>query len=78
MFIHLNILYLQNVYYQSPRNPNLIAIVPVDEHSSQTQLSSTIEKVNPCLESCSEGKFILIFLHRNVMLIINNINVFLF
>ncbi|XP_029680435.1 serine/arginine repetitive matrix protein 1-like isoform X2 [Formica exsecta] len=41
-----------NVYYQSPRNPNLIAIVPVDEPSpiQQAQLAS-VEKTEPCVES---------------------------
>lgn len=65
MFGYTGILYLQNVYYQSPRNPNLIAIVPVDEPSTlqQTQLSSHVEKIEPYIKSCSKGKFI-IFLHR--------------
>nr|XP_012222567.1 PREDICTED: serine/arginine repetitive matrix protein 1-like isoform X1 [Linepithema humile] len=45
-----------NVYYQSPRNPNLIAIVPVDEPSplQQTQLSSPVEKIESRIESCPE------------------------
>ncbi|XP_011704851.1 PREDICTED: peptidyl-prolyl cis-trans isomerase CYP95-like isoform X2 [Wasmannia auropunctata] len=40
-----------NVYYQSPRNPNLIAIVPVDEPSPLQQLACPIEKTEPCVES---------------------------
>ncbi|CAL1684047.1 unnamed protein product [Lasius platythorax] len=41
-----------NVYYQSPRNPNLIAIVPVDEPSplQQAQLAP-VEKTESCVES---------------------------
>ncbi|XP_050453781.1 serine/arginine repetitive matrix protein 1-like isoform X1 [Cataglyphis hispanica] len=41
-----------NVYYQSPRNPNLIAIVPVDEPSpiQQAQLAP-VEKTESCAES---------------------------
>ncbi|XP_076636819.1 uncharacterized protein LOC143349441 isoform X2 [Colletes latitarsis] len=44
-----------NLYYQSPRNPNLIAIVPVDEHSllQQTDLVCTVDKIGPCVESHS-------------------------
>ncbi|XP_070157736.1 serine/threonine-protein kinase PRP4 homolog isoform X2 [Polyergus mexicanus] len=44
-----------NVYYQSPRNPNLIAIVPVDEPSpiQQAQLAS-VEKTEPYVESHSQ------------------------
>ncbi|XP_012534565.1 serine/arginine repetitive matrix protein 1 isoform X2 [Monomorium pharaonis] len=39
-----------NVYYQSHRNPNLIAIVPVDEPSSLEQAQSTcpVEKTELC------------------------------
>ncbi|XP_011872634.1 PREDICTED: serine/arginine repetitive matrix protein 1-like isoform X2 [Vollenhovia emeryi] len=42
-----------NVYYQSPRNPNLIAIVPVDEPSplQQAQLTCSVDKTEPCVES---------------------------
>ncbi|GAB1867542.1 Neurofilament heavy polypeptide [Camponotus japonicus] len=41
-----------NVYYQSPRNPNLIAIVPVDEPSpiQQAQLPP-VEKTEPSVKS---------------------------
>ncbi|XP_026672227.1 serine/arginine repetitive matrix protein 1-like [Ceratina calcarata] len=47
-----------NLYYQSPRNPNLIAIVPVDERSvlQQTDLTSLVEKTPPpSNESYSTG-----------------------
>ncbi|XP_076171715.1 uncharacterized protein LOC143148848 isoform X3 [Ptiloglossa arizonensis] len=42
-----------NLYYQSPRNPNLIAIVPVDEHSllQQTNLTCSVDKIDKCVES---------------------------
>ncbi|KAL6264591.1 hypothetical protein P5V15_004693 [Pogonomyrmex californicus] len=42
-----------NMYYQSPRNPNLIAIVPVDEPSplQQAQLACPVEKTEPHIES---------------------------
>ncbi|XP_076762267.1 uncharacterized protein LOC143430147 isoform X2 [Xylocopa sonorina] len=42
-----------NLYYQSPRNPNLIAIVPVDERSvlQQSDLISSVEKTAPNIES---------------------------
>ncbi|XP_018301799.1 serine/arginine repetitive matrix protein 1 isoform X1 [Mycetomoellerius zeteki] len=45
-----------NVYYQSHRNPNLIAIVPVDEPSplQQVQLACPLEKTESCLESCPQ------------------------
>ncbi|XP_072762176.1 uncharacterized protein [Anoplolepis gracilipes] len=53
-----------NVYYQSPRNPNLIAIVPVDEPSpiQQTQLASVdetknVEKTEPRIEPQEISKF---------------------
>ncbi|KOC58874.1 hypothetical protein WH47_01398 [Habropoda laboriosa] len=44
-----------NLYYQSPRNPNLIAIVPVDERSvlQQTELACSVEKAAPSIESYS-------------------------
>ncbi|XP_054006262.1 uncharacterized protein LOC128891091 isoform X2 [Hylaeus anthracinus] len=44
-----------NVYYQSPRNPNLIAIVPVDEHSllQQTDLACSVDKIGPRVQSHS-------------------------
>ncbi|XP_076239995.1 uncharacterized protein LOC143182688 isoform X2 [Calliopsis andreniformis] len=44
-----------NLYYQSPRNPNLIAIVPVDEHSllQQTDIAHSTEKTGPVVESYS-------------------------
>lgn len=44
-----------NLYYQSPRNPNLIAIVPVDERSvlQQTDLACSIEKTAPNIEPYS-------------------------
>ncbi|KAK9305129.1 hypothetical protein QLX08_003802 [Tetragonisca angustula] len=44
-----------NLYYQSPRNPNLIAIVPVDERSvlQQTDLACSIEKAAPNIEPYS-------------------------
>lgn len=44
-----------NVYYQSPRNPNLIAIIPVDERPvlQQTDLARSVEKVVPGIESYS-------------------------
>lgn len=60
--LYICILYLQNVYYQSPRNPNLIAIVPVDEPSplQQTQLSSPAEKIELHIEPHPEGKFVSI------------------
>ncbi|XP_018401761.1 PREDICTED: serine/arginine repetitive matrix protein 1-like [Cyphomyrmex costatus] len=45
-----------NLYYQSHRNPNLIAIVPVDEPSSlqQVQLACPVEKTESCVESCPQ------------------------
>ncbi|XP_076296667.1 uncharacterized protein LOC143216954 isoform X1 [Lasioglossum baleicum] len=44
-----------NLYYQSPRNPNLIAIVPVDEPSllQQTDSACPIDEVAPCVKSHS-------------------------
>ncbi|KOX72225.1 hypothetical protein WN51_01087 [Melipona quadrifasciata] len=44
-----------NLYYQSPRNPNLIAIVPVDERSvlQQTDLACSIEKTAANIEPYS-------------------------
>ncbi|XP_071876789.1 uncharacterized protein isoform X2 [Bombus fervidus] len=44
-----------NLYYQSPRNPNLIAIIPVDERPvlQQTDLASSVEKIVPGIESYS-------------------------
>ncbi|XP_076672375.1 uncharacterized protein LOC143371285 isoform X2 [Andrena cerasifolii] len=44
-----------NLYYQSPRNPNLIAIVPVDEHFllQQTDVACSVEKTDPSVESYS-------------------------
>ncbi|XP_015433351.1 PREDICTED: peptidyl-prolyl cis-trans isomerase CYP95-like [Dufourea novaeangliae] len=44
-----------NLYYQSPRNPNLIAIVPVDEHSllQQTDPVCPVEEIAPSIESHS-------------------------
>ncbi|CAK9829827.1 hypothetical protein ANTRET_LOCUS7108 [Anthophora retusa] len=44
-----------NLYYQSPRNPNLIAIVPVDERSvlQQTELACPVEKTAPSIEPYS-------------------------
>ncbi|XP_017767620.1 PREDICTED: neurofilament heavy polypeptide-like isoform X1 [Eufriesea mexicana] len=44
-----------NLYYQSPRNPNLIAIVPVDECHvlQQTELACSVEKTAPSIESYS-------------------------
>lgn len=49
------------MYYQSHRNPNLIAIVPVDEPSplQQTQIACPVEKTEPCVESHPQGKLIL-------------------
>ncbi|XP_077268559.1 uncharacterized protein LOC143900753 isoform X2 [Temnothorax americanus] len=43
-----------NVYYQRHPNPNLIAIVPVDEPSplQQAQLTCPIEKTEPSVETC--------------------------
>ncbi|XP_011151051.1 serine/arginine repetitive matrix protein 2-like isoform X1 [Harpegnathos saltator] len=51
-----------NVYYQSPRNPNLIAIVPVDEPSPLQQIGTvcpvnvekTESKVEPCPQEISK------------------------
>ncbi|XP_032662572.1 serine/arginine repetitive matrix protein 1-like isoform X2 [Odontomachus brunneus] len=47
-----------NVYYQSPRNPNLIAIVPVDEPSPLQQIETVcpvkIEKTESKVEPCSQ------------------------
>lgn len=70
--MYICILYLQNVYYQSHRNPNLIAIVPVDEPSplQQAQLARSIEKTEPRVESCPQGK--LIFLYKTNINYINN------
>lgn len=49
------------MYYQSPRNPNLIAIVPVDEPAppQQTRTVSPIEveKTETHAESYSPGRF---------------------
>ncbi|XP_060816466.1 serine/arginine repetitive matrix protein 1-like isoform X2 [Bombus pascuorum] len=44
-----------NLYYQSPRNPNLIAIIPVDERPvlQQTDLACSVEKIVPGIESYS-------------------------
>ncbi|KAG7212858.1 hypothetical protein KM043_002211 [Ampulex compressa] len=46
-----------NLYYQSPRNPNLIAIVPVDEHPPVQQIPLTcpekVEKTDSCVEPYS-------------------------
>nr|XP_031833271.1 neurofilament heavy polypeptide-like [Nomia melanderi] len=44
-----------NLYYQSPRNPNLIAIVPVDEHSllQQTDSACPVDEVAQCVKSHS-------------------------
>ncbi|XP_012242333.1 neurofilament heavy polypeptide isoform X1 [Bombus impatiens] len=44
-----------NVYYQSPRNPNLIAIIPLDERPvlQQTDLACSVEKIVPSIESYS-------------------------
>lgn len=52
------------MYYQSPRNPNLIAIVPVDEPSpiQQAQLPP-VEKTEPSVKSHPQGRSI-IFLHN--------------
>lgn len=51
------------MYYQSPRNPNLIAIVPVDEPSplQQAQLTCPVEKTEPRVESYPQGKFIFLY-----------------
>ncbi|XP_014482675.1 PREDICTED: neurofilament heavy polypeptide-like [Dinoponera quadriceps] len=47
-----------NVYYQSPRNPNLIAIVPVDEPTPLQQIETVypvkVEKTEPHVESCPQ------------------------
>lgn len=44
-----------NLYYQSPRNPNLIAIVPVDERSvlQQSDLTCSVEKTASNIDSYS-------------------------
>ncbi|XP_078036234.1 uncharacterized protein LOC144469642 isoform X1 [Augochlora pura] len=44
-----------NLYYQSPRNPNLIAIVPVDEPSllQQTDSACPVDEATPCVKSHS-------------------------
>lgn len=57
IYIFIYILYLQNLYYQSPRNPNLIAIVPVDERSvlQQSDLTCSIEKTASNIECYSAG-----------------------
>lgn len=54
---HVYILCLQNLYYQSPRNPNLIAIVPVDERSvlQQSDLTCSVEKTASNIDSYSAG-----------------------
>lgn len=47
-----------NVYYQSPRNPNLIAIVPVDEPSPVQQVQlAPVEKTESSIESQEISKF---------------------
>ncbi|KAK2580278.1 hypothetical protein KPH14_012525 [Odynerus spinipes] len=52
-----------NLYYQSPRNPNLIAIVPVDEHSElqhvEVPSAVKIEKTDTPVETkaAEESKF---------------------
>jgi len=59
------LLYLQNVYYHSHRNPNLISIVPVEEPApfQQTQIICPIKKVErESIESHSQGKFIIIII----------------
>lgn len=52
--------HLQNVYYQSPRNPNLIAIVPVDEPSPLQPIEAVcpgkVEKTESSVEPCSQGE----------------------
>lgn len=59
------------MYYQSPRNPNLIAIVPVDEPSplQQAQLTCPVEKTES--ESCPQGKLYTFKQNKNIS---NNIN----
>lgn len=58
------ILYFQNVYYHSPRNPNLIAIVPVDGPSPLPQIELTcpvkVEKTEQHVESCPQGEFAIL------------------
>lgn len=54
------VLCLQNVYYPSPRNPNLIAIVPVDEPSplQQAQPMYPIEQAEAYPHD--QGRFIVL------------------
>ncbi|XP_029035081.2 serine/arginine repetitive matrix protein 1-like isoform X2 [Osmia bicornis bicornis] len=42
-----------NLYYQSPRNPNLIAIVPMDDRTvlQQADLTCSVEKTDTSMES---------------------------
>lgn len=55
------------MYYQSPRNPNLIAIVPVDEPSPLQQLTCPVEKTEPYVESCPQGKLIIFIQNKNIL-----------
>lgn len=57
---------LQNVYYHTHRNPNLIAIVPVEEPASfqQAQVTRHVEKTEESrteeVELHPQGRFILL------------------
>lgn len=78
-FIFKFVLYFQNVYYPSPRNPNLIAIVPVDGPSPLQQIEltcpATIEKTEQHVESYPQSKFVISLCGfiKNMSIIIINI-----
>lgn len=64
------LLYLQNVYYPSPRNPNLIAIVPVDEPTPLQQAQPTcpteqVESFQPQEDQGRVVSYTRIFVKRN-------------
>lgn len=60
------VLLLQNVYYHSHRNPNLIAIVPVEESATfqQAQVTCPVEKTEQNVESHPQGWFIIFSIER--------------
>jgi len=69
-------LYLQNVYYHSHRNPNLISIVPVEEPApfQQTQIICPIKKAErENIESYSQGRFIITTISFYVINLTDNV-----
>lgn len=65
------------MYFHSHRNPNLIAIVPVEEPAPFQQVTYPVEKTEQRVESRAEGRFITLFTKReNAFVLMFTIHVF--